>query len=135
MADPARSDAGEGGDVADQQLLSHDLDLTTVARCVLITGASAPPKGSVMERDQLIDLTRRALKLARDDTTDMAAQQQELARLVGLIQDDPDGFVTGVGDGSIPIQANLTADQWNMIMQYIPVERKAQMEEILGGMF
>lgn len=32
-----------------------------------------------MERDQLIDLTRRALKLARDNTTDMAASEHVVA--------------------------------------------------------
>ncbi|EUA75188.1 rieske domain protein [Mycobacterium xenopi 4042] len=29
-----------------------------------------------MDRDQLIDLTRRALKLARDKTTDLAPTEQ-----------------------------------------------------------
>lgn len=31
-----------------------------------------------MERDQLIDLTRRALKLARDKTTDLAPAQHRV---------------------------------------------------------
>lgn len=32
-----------------------------------------------MERDQLIDLTRRAVKLARDNTTDLAPTEQTVA--------------------------------------------------------
>ena len=32
-----------------------------------------------MERDQLIDLTRRAVKLARDKTTDLAPGEHEVA--------------------------------------------------------
>jgi carnitine monooxygenase subunit len=32
-----------------------------------------------MDRDQLIDLTRRALKLARDKTTDLAPREHTVA--------------------------------------------------------
>ncbi len=37
-------------------------------------GTTFDRRGPRMERDQLIDLTRRACKLARDNTTDLAAQ-------------------------------------------------------------
>src|SRR5215210_1258932 len=35
----------------------------------------AHPRGSGMDRDQLIDLTRRAVKLARDKTTDLTPSE------------------------------------------------------------
>jgi hypothetical protein len=65
----------------------------------------------------------------------MPAQQWELKRLVGLIQEDPDAFMTGIGDGSIQINTQLTPDQVNMLTQYVGVERAAQLQDVLGQMF
>lgn len=69
------------------------------------------------------------------DTSNMAAQQQELARLIGLIQQDPDAFMAGIGDGSIPINVPLTPDQTTILAQYVGVERAAQLKHVLDQMF